>query len=340
MSAGNRQEWFPVYRISESALIMRCRGFTLTETLIAILLSALVVGMCTVVLNQAFVSQRQLQQLAQLQQNSHFMLSLLHNELENAAFWAGYSQMQLAASASFPAAPVTDCRQNGMDSGSFPVPALPFITLYAVSASSGRLLNCVTDAQSGSDILQIKRLAGQLLKPEQRRTNRYYLQLQWPEPRFVSSSEALATESWLYPYLHQLFYVQRQQTTDGVVPVLMRKRLSRNQSGQPTITTESVLDGVERLYFEFAIDSDLDGQLNYFLATPAMTAEHWQQQHYWIIGIRFYVLLRATLPDPHYRNNQQYRLGSRTFQAPDDHYRRMVLSSSVAFMTTRSSHHD
>lgn len=320
--------------------MMSYRGFTLTETLIAVLLSALLLGMCMAVLNHTFMSQRQLQQVAQLQQNSQFMLSLLHNELENAAFWGGYSQSQLSAAASFPVAPVTDCRQDGMDSGSFPLPAQHFITLYAISASSGRLLNCITDAQSGSDILQIKRLGGQLHKPEQRRANRYYLVLQWPEPRFVGSSEVLATESWLYPYLHQLFYVQRQQTIDGAVPVLMRKRLSRNQSGQPTITTESVLDGVERLHFEFAIDSDLDGRLNYFLPASAMTTEHWQQQHYRIIGIRFHVLLRATQPDPHYRNNQQFRLGSQTFQAPDDHYRRMVFSGSVAFMSAGTHHYD
>jgi type IV pilus assembly protein PilW len=67
-----------------------------------------------------------------------------------------------------------------------------------------------------------------------------------------------------------------------------------------------VLDGVERLHFEFGVDTNLDGQLDYLLPTTQMSADLWQQSNSRIITIRYYVLLRARQPDPTYTNNHAY----------------------------------
>ncbi|MDX3774356.1 PilW family protein [Chromatiaceae bacterium AAb-1] len=308
------------------------RGFSVAEVLIVLLLSAGLLAMTTGVLNNLLRSSRQIQQLNQLQQNAQLVLSLFHNELQHAGFWGGVSLNDIRDSASSVVAPAVDCLLPQIDSGSFPAPDSGFIPLYAATAAGGRQLNCISDAIAGSEFLQIKRLGGQILLSDELRTNRFYFYSEWPQGQFVSA--ATGNSGWYFPYQHQVFYLQRQQGPDGSVPVLMRKRLIRNQSGQATMTTDSVLDGVERLHFEFAIDSDLDGQADYVLATDKMQLQHWQQQQARILGIRFHILLRSTSPDHNYVNTLHYQMGEQLFDAPADHYRRLLLTSSITFQNS------
>ena len=128
-----------------------------------------------------------------------------------------------------------------------------------------------------------------------------------------------------------MFYLQQQRVDGELIPVLMRKRLARNQAGNAVISTDSVLDGVERMHFEFGIDTNLNGQLNLMLPTAQMGADYWVQRNSRIISIRYYVLLRARQPDPGYINNQHYDMGGSEFIAPGDHYRRLLVSSSIFF---------
>lgn len=132
-----------------------------------------------------------------------------------------------------------------------------------------------------------------------------------------------------------MFYLQQQTDGGERYPVLMRKRLVRSAAGEARIHTDSVIDGVERLHFEFGIDASGDGQLNYRLATRQMTDRHWQQLEGRIISITFYILLRSLQPDRHYLNTQGYQMGAERFVAPGDHYRRLLLSSAVSMHHTR-----
>lgn len=313
--------------------MQRFSGMSLVELLITMLLSLLLLGFILNIFLAMTTSSRQVRQLAQLQQNGQFLISLFHNELQNMGFWAGHTlaDMNTIVDAN-PAVPDGDCVSAETDSGSFPRPEKLFIPVFAKTVSSGRQLNCIPNAIAGTELLQLKRAIGLKTASTELRQNRFYLESDWPKLRFVSqASTALQQNADYYPYQHVVFYLQ-QQTVDGNnVPVLMRKRLIRAASGEASISTDSVLDGVERLHFEFGIDSDGDGQLNYYLPTNVMTTEQWQQQTLNIISVTFYLLLRSNDEDRRYRNTQQYSLGHVTFIAPGDHYRRLQLSSTVFF---------
>jgi len=167
------------------------------------------------------------------------------------------------------------------------------------------------------------------------RPNRFYIAPNWQQSHFINQdTNGLDADSVYYPYQHLVFYIQQQRVDSQTIPVLMRKRLVRSASGAARIATDSVIDGVERLHFEFGIDANLDGRLNYMLPTTLMSNEHWQQQRGRIVSIRFYILLRSTLPDPRYVNQQTYQMGASRFEAPDDHYRRLLLAGSVYFNNT------
>jgi type IV pilus assembly protein PilW len=315
--------------------MMPNRGFSLVELLIAMLLGAVLLSFIVQIFASLSASSRQSQQLAQLQQNGQLALNLLHNELQNTGFWGGISHNEISeASVDIPA-PLPDCKEDDIDSGSFPIAGQVFTSIYAKTAVSGRQLNCLTSLARDSEVLQLKRAIGLVVERAELRPNRFYIAPHWQQSRFISQDSAdLAGDNVFYPYQHLLFYIQHQRVDEQTIPVLMRKRLVRSSSGVARIATDSVIDGVERLHFEFGIDANLDGSLNYTLPTALMTNPHWLQQHGRIVSMRFYVLLRSILPDHRYVNQQTYQMGASRFVAPDDHYRRLLLVGSVYFNNT------
>lgn len=197
-------------------------------------------------------------------------------------------------------------------------------------------LECLSQPKPGSELLQFKRIVGVSLTATQMRSNRIYFETSPASSQFVTSSSAdLVPDSLYWPYSHQVFYIVEQKHSGEIVPVLMRKRLIRNAAGQNIMTTDSILDGVERMHFEFGLDANLDGQVDYYLGTAQMQPEHWQQQKHRIINIKFYLLLRSLDEDFSYQNNQLYQMGREWFKAPSDPFRRLLVSSSVAFSNTR-----
>lgn len=310
----------------------RTLGFTISELLIAMLLGLFLLSMVLTAFSSLSRSVRQAQQISELQQNAQLIMSLFQNELTNTGFWGGRSDPMLAVALPIPASPAADCVEDALDSGSFPEAERNFVTLYASRTTAGRQLNCITQSIPDTELLQVKRLVGQRALPTEMRQNRFYLETDWQHSRFVdSNSPGLSNLFDYFPYQHLVFYLQLQRIDDITVPVLMRKRLARNQGGVATISTDSVLDGVERMHFEFGVDTTLNGQLNYLLPTQQMAADFWWQKDSRIISIRYYVLLRARQPDPSFINNQRYIMGTTEFNAPGDHYRRLLVSSSIYF---------
>lgn len=307
-------------------------GFTLTELLISAALSCLVLSMAALAFNAVMTTTRQAQQLAELQQNAQLLLSLFNNELANTGFWGGRSAPELALMHALPDRPAPDCVKETLDSGSFPQVSIPFVTLYAEAATAGRQLSCLTNLLPDTEILQLKRLIGAPTLTSELRQNRFYLETDWQHSRFVTNDSPELNEQHLYfPYQHLVFYLQQQRVDGQMLPVLMRKRLTRNQAGRAVISTDSVLDGVERMHFEFGVDTDADGQVNYVAATEQIPVDIWQQSNSKIISLTYHLLLRSRQPDPHFVNQQQYRMGQHQFEAPGDHYRRMLVSSSIYF---------
>jgi len=306
-------------------------GLSLIELMIAMLLALVLLGVVLTAFRVMHSTAIQTRQLAFLQQNGQLVLNLLHNELQNSGFWGGQSLQHIRQAAVTGNQPMPDCVAADIDSGSFPQPNQPFINVYAAVSTGGRQLNCLNDLLPATEFIQVKRNIGEAVAPHSLRSNRFYLQTDWQQSRFVTQDNVDDDAKYVYPYQHVVLYLQQQQQQGQSVPVLMRKRLVRTAAGVPRMATDSVIDGVERLHFEFLIDSNLDGRPNYTLATREMTTAHWLQHDHRIVAVQFYVLLRTIEPDFRYRNTQQYQLGSVNFFAANDHYRRLLLSGAVYF---------
>lgn len=308
----------------------RCQeGLSLVELLIAMVLALLSLGLVFSIFTALSASSTQTRQLAFLQQNGQLVLGILNNELQNAGFWGGQDQRSLVQASSTITPPLNDCFKPGLDSGSFPQVDQPFISIFAAQATNGRQLNCLTDLALGSEYLQLKRAVGQATVSAQMRSNRFYFKPDWQQSQFVDAEHITTDDSLFFPYQHLVFYIQHQAHAGISIPVLMRKRLIRTAAGSASISTDSVMDGVERLHFEFLLDTNLDGIADTRLNTAQMTEVDWLQQQRRIVAVKYYVLLRATEPDYRYRNQRQYKLGHITYSAPGDHYRRLMLSGAI-----------
>lgn len=317
--------------------MQRHGGFSLTDIMIGMLLGLLLLAVTLTAFNTLNASSTQSRQLVFLQQNGQLALNLIYNELLNGGFFGGQSLDNIRGAVSLVASPAGDCFSDGLDSGSFPREKAPYLPIFASVAVPGRVMNCLTNLALETEFIQIKRAIGDAVAPAMMRQNRFYLLPDWQQSRFVDSDNVPAAENRLYPYQHLVLYIQWQRQAGVDIPVLMRKRLIRNSAGQASISTDSVLDGVERLHFEFLIDADRDGLPDFLLATAEMTAEHWLQQQSRIVGVRFYVLLRTIEPDRRYQNHKRYQLGKLSYQAPGDPYRRLLLSGSVNFVTAAAA---
>lgn len=303
-------------------------GFLLLQQMIVLLLSALLLLMLSsafVVQWRAFQQQSQLTFLHQTAVQSH---TLLQRELSQSGFWAGLGMAQIK-----PPQPATtvqgDCHSTGIDSGSFPLAGQFWLTLYAGTVGAANTPVCLTNAVKQSDFIQVKHLAGDPLRLADLRTNRSYLQQSGLSGRFIRSGDAgLNAQFWYWPYRHELYYVAKQTLAGQSVPVLMRKRLVRNQQGNLTMDTAAVLDGVEMIAVEIGLDLDADGRAEQFIPASQVAGASWGQRQS-IRQIRYFVLLRALQAETGYRNNLLYQLGQRQFQARGDPYRRLLISSSV-----------
>lgn len=304
-------------------------GWSLIELLISTLLGGMLVLLFVSGWVLSYHTFRQTHQFSELHYHAQFVHSFFQQELVNQSFWAGIAIEHIQSQDIL--SPQPDC-QSPLDSGSIPRPSLPYFPIFSGTVGSNLTLSCLTQAKNGSDFLQLKRLAGHKLTRSTLRTNRLYLEQARTPSRFVhTGSRDLTTDADYWPYVHQVFYVAEQQVQGNTIPVLMRKRLVRQASGQLTMDTSSVVDGVEMMVFEFGVDQNFDGQTDFFVPANHIDAAVWQQQQGRIVQLRYFVLVRSRLADPTYTNRQRYQLGLRHFTAPADHFRRMLLSSAVSF---------
>jgi len=305
------------------------RGWTLVEMMISMAL-----GLCCTLLlitawqwnYRAFI---QTTQLSELQQSGQFVLSFMQQELTNQNFWAGFAPDELAPSDLM--TPTHDCA-GPLDSGSFPRAAERFVGIFSGTVGHPLMPGCLSTARKDSDFLQFKRLAGAPILKSELKANRVYLQQQQRNARFVTvQSPGLFSAATFWPYVHHLWYVAEQKHEGRTIPVLMRKRLVRQASGQLVMDTSSVIDGVEMLHFELGVDSNFDGQMDYIRPAAQIPADVWLGKTGKIMQLRYFVLLRSSTADLTYTNVQQYQLGQRQYKAPGDHYRRLLVSSAVTF---------
>ncbi len=291
------------------------------------------------------------EEAARMQENGRYALGLLKRELTLAGFMGGASNPEQLDTAV--AIGGTDCSSLWALDAKYQVPAtsppvyeknaIDLVNNYSSSLTS--VLNvsfsgCITaaDVQSGTDIVSVKRTAGDFTLRNgvfntsitAAATNQWYLRY---VPDFSDASWVYLGGSGVIPsaevgtntgidywqYSAKVFYIQSYSSASGDgVPTLCSEALVG-----ANMQKECLVEGIEDMQIEFGVDSDGDGVPNRFETAP--DADELVNS----VAARIYLLVRSVNTAAGHTDNKAYVLGAKNVAAKNDGFLRKVFSTSV-----------
>lgn len=306
-------------------------GFSMMEMLIALTVGTfLLAGVMAVYIGMRSTTSSTLA-TGEMQENARLAISLIKKDIFHSGFWGHFTQPTPRADDLVWAAPSVgsdDCVGEDLNNASFPVNvAAPFRYIWSKTSTSSSELGCISDAKIGSDILQVKRIMGPAVAV--RASNRPYFIANTESAGFILGDGAVpvvVANSSQWEYVHHVYYVRTQ---DGI-PTLMQKRLLVS-SGVATISGETLLDGVEQLAFMFGVDFNGDASVDRYYTADNVPDAVWDpsQSGAAIVAAKIFVLVRSINEDKDFTDTASYKLAETTFGPYNDHYRRLLVSTTV-----------
>lgn len=317
-------------------------GFSIIEIFVS-----LVVGLFLLAgVMATFVSMRttttETTTFGELQENGRFAISVITDDLLRQNFWGGLSgNLTFSGLTNVPAVLASDCAGEGINNNTFPQPVGHFRAIWGDTLTSANALGCITDAKTNSDIIQIKRVISSASTAAQVDDERYYLITNMNAGEIFAGDAAIPTMDYgtIWEYQHHIYYIKEYTQGNITVPALMLGRL-RNQKSPP-IFFDPIVDGIERIHFDYGVDTTGDGVVNAFIPAEDMPAAYWDNENdAKILAVTVYVLVRSILPDDDYENKNTYQMGKHSvnFLSDDgsgDNYRRLLFTSTISLYNAR-----
>lgn len=323
-----------------SGVKMKQAGFTLVEMMISLFIGGLILGGVMFTYIGMKVTTKDTMTIGELQESGRLAINIMQRDIEQVGFWGTfYDDSFTAINTTTLASPTGDCFE-GDNNGSFPnlASSSNFKGLFAKVAVDSSELSCINNPLAGTDILQVKFLQGRQLQVEagdnQTQSDENYFIAEQESARFVRGVIDPATvnlNASIWPYSHHSYYISEQTYTVNnksiTVPALMRKRLVGN-----SMTTETIMEGVENMRFVFGLDTTSDSRVDTYRSIDDMSIAQWENQK-GILTVQVFLLIRALQPDPGISiKNQTYILGedanSRTLTFSDN-FRRTVFTTTI-----------
>ncbi len=314
-------------------------GFTIIEWMIALTIGLfLFAGMMSLYSISHETTNDSLDS-GELQENGRIAMNLLLKDLRMVGFWGDYtgsilsvasgSSVTLSAAATNLAAG-SDCLDE-RSSGSFPSDGNNTRPVWAVHVNSagnkGTSLACVTNTalSPDSDFINIKRLKGENATALTLDNNHFYMATTVNSGRFFRGNESAPTTAVMpnrriWEYLNHLYFIR---VSNNIPELHMMYLLD-------TMNDSSLVQGIEKMRILFSVDTTFvqDNVGDQYVASENITQQQWDEGR--VLGARIFILVRSIQPSASYSNSNTYQLGDITF-IPNDHYRRLLLQSSVKF---------
>jgi type IV pilus assembly protein PilW len=309
-------------------------GFSLIELMIAILLGIVLSFAAANLFLQAKVSYLEDEEYARLQENGRYALRLVGRELSMAGFLGGVFRGEnistaLSGSTCYDYLMDTDVpfeHHNDVTVNGVGVPNEPVMPSTCLTSTAG-------DHQSGTDMLVARRTAdlphvvegtvqaGMTIED----ADLYLRKEEYNESlTLVTGTQTnhggLNVDVWQYH--PQMLFVRdwSRANTDGI-PALCRKRLAVASVAMGN--TACLVEGVENMQFQFALDTESDQLPDRLAANLPAAGGH-------VVLGRIYLLLRSVNKLPGQGPQPVFRLGEENIAAArDGYYRRLFQTSSL-----------
>lgn len=335
-----------------SHLSRRQQGFSLVEIFISLAAGVVLFAGVLAVFSGMRTTTGETESIGEMQENGRFAVSIITEDLMRVGFW-GQLPEALSASriVSNSVTIVNDCVGDGVNNGTFPIAdAGHFRVIWGQELDSSDALGCIDNAKSGSDLIHLKRL---LAAPVEDMADlddaRVYMNANINSAAIFhggigSSNVPNIPVGDVWEFQHHIYYVREDARGGNTVPSLVKGYLliSTPASSPSTAAFEfqHVVEGVEAMSFRYGVDSDNDGVANLFLDPEDMTDSHWDHEvGNTVVAVQVDLLIRDIFPDQQYLNENTYVVGNKTFSfdaEDEDHYRRMVYSTTVALHNSRT----
>lgn len=347
----------------------RTRGFTLIEWMITITIGLFIIAALLTI----FVSNQQTTKSStdngELIDNGRLAINIISRDLGLVGFWGDFTSVDIDLnSTAFLSTKSTlssdeDCLNTAKGgSGSFPTSTTTLQSFWTLAATSTPAvnMNCIgvdddetftlssSDGDKSSDILDLKYLNPSIVCSKDTdstdcaanlNANYFYAATTQQKIKWFAGDETPPSltdmaNRRVWRYIHQLYFVHTYSTDS--IPYLYQTLLGGTSGQSFSGNTQRLVPGIERIKVFLAVDTSTtqDYIVDQYLTPASVSQTQWNEGR--VLGAKIYILTRATKADNSYTNSNTYQLGSDSFTASGDHFRRLLLQATVSFPNTKA----
>lgn len=277
------------------------RGFSLVEIMVAMVLGVVILLAVSEVFINNNRTRGEIEKTGRQIENGTYALRMLEDELANAGYWGEAGAQSVSASLP-PLCPTTEAEliesmgypvQGAADSGADcegSKDGSDFIAIRRASTCAVGSTGCALFS-AGNFHLQVSACKDE--SPGE-------VQLATAAGSLTQHQRDCSTAAPIYRLFSRVYYVSEDD-------VLMRAELDGGDYG----TVTSLVDGIEIIRFEYGIDSDGDGQLDDFVASPS--AAQWAD----VGAVKISLIARNPQATAGYSDTRSYTLAGETYEVPE-----------------------
>ena len=330
----------------------RARGVTLVEVMVGAAAGLLLLSALAALFANNSAARGEIDRVSQQVENGRFALELLRDDVHMAGYYGGLSTESMQPSAACvprtgvgvtdatlgwnAASATTPLAIHGYASGDVPPDETCFthqkagtdvLVLRSVETQAVAVGTAASDSNETDTFLQISSCNDPLVDPPDRP---FVLAAGGPgaATRFVLRDGDCTTAAPVRKLLVHAYYVGKCSVCSGSgdgIPALRVVELAGS-----TATNSSLVEGIETMRVEYALDRDRDGVTEAIVrcqtGTDSCTASDWQN----VIGVQIYLLARSAAPSPGHLDRKVYDMGlAGTLPAYGDAYKRRRFSAMV-----------
>ncbi|MCE9678011.1 PilW family protein [Shewanella sp. AS1] len=309
-------------------------GMSLVELMVAMVIALFLTAGVFTMFSMSSSNVTTTSQFNQLQENGRIALAIMEKDLSQVGFFGDMTGTDLSVGIEgnttvLSAAVPNDCI-GGVNNASLPIGTPAHFRLIwgyeqGVGGASLTCLNTVNAVNTNTDVLQLKRLVGpNTLLPTA--ATRHYVATTSDGATFFTGNQTTPTitNARFWEYQHHVYFIK----DDGDIPVLRRRTLTTVNGMN---NEEQLVEGIENMRILYGIDDENgDGVPNRFVPATSISNSMWLNMQSWrIVAVKVYLLVRSIKQDRTYTNETTYQLGDKAIAAPNDNYRRKVMSTTV-----------
>jgi type IV pilus assembly protein PilW len=319
-------------------------GIGLIELLVALVIGLVLILGAVTIYSQSRRTYRTFETVARLQETARYAFDLIEADARMASYWGLLSRPDAIANRAGPAqampaelaaasATIAACGSN------WAIDLDQYVAGWNGRDGFGLVCDAHQDAyRPGTDGLIVRR--GAPAAPESLVGRRLYLQSTPIEGTlFVADGDCSnpndpACVPAAYPPLtaetrelsSTAYYLSDVSVGGADVPALRRKRLAAG-----SMLDEELISGIEDLQIRFGVDQNGDANADIYADPQADPAAYAGA----IVAVTIWLRVRAEEPEIGFTDDRQYRYADVDDPAPNDGFRRIVVSRTVSLNNTR-----